>query len=139
MARLIRWDTPFTETRDTFVSLIIRTGEWAGEMLAIVDPGGIGRYPKYLVDFGFVIAFTCMEEACCPERDLGELVVEEPGLTAYECLDSPWLLSYEGISRKSLRHFLIHGGDNNIEVITPNTPTIETISLSRTLSLEYKI
>ena len=49
---------------------------------------------------------------------------DEKDLSAYEYLDSSWIKSYEsgidvlpGVG--SLRHYLIFGGDNNVEVISP--------------------
>ena len=111
---------------------------------AIVAPFGIDRYPKYLIDFGNVIAFTCMEEAFSPQRDFDLSMFEEKNLSAYEYIDSPWLKSYEngidvlpGIG--CLRHYLIFGGDSNIEIISRNTPTVKSIEEKCLLKSEREI
>lgn len=115
-------------------------------MKAIVAPQGFDKYPKYLANFGEVIAFTCMEEAHAPERDFVFATVEEGNLCAYEYLDSTWLKSYEawipfftGDDTSSFYHYLIFGGDNNIEVITPNQPTIDIIKERTVLKIEYTL
>lgn len=104
----------------------------------VVAPHGIDQYPKYVVEFGEVIAFSCMEEMHFPERDFAEADCEEEGLSAYEFLDSTWLESYRKgeyflfntnrENKERLRHFLIVGGDNNIEVITKNTPKFREVA-----------
>ena len=135
MSKLIRWETPFTDKQRPSVGLIITTeADEADTLKAIVAPKGIEVYPKYMVTFGEVIAFTCFEEAHAPERDLASVTIEDENLSAYEYLDSPWLQSYEawkpiyfGNETSSFYHYLIFGGDNNVEVITPNSPTIDVI------------
>ena len=105
MTKLIRWETPFTEARCPSVGLLITSKGIEVDILkAVVAPGGIDEYPKYLVDFGRVIAFTCFEEAHSPERDFGSAEIGETGLCAYRYLDSPWLQSYV-----SWQGFLSHG------------------------------
>jgi hypothetical protein len=90
-----------------------------------------------------------MEEAHFPERDFQEAEWEEEGLSSYEYLDSTWLKSYSAGeyflfntdfgSRERLRHFLIVGGDNNIEVITRHDPIFQQVSSSMTMSLDFEI
>ena len=116
---------------------------------AVVMPFGSDKYPKYLVHFGEVIAFSCMEEMHFPERDFAEAAIDEEGLAAYQYLDSTWLNSYrngeyflfntDGESTDTLRHYLIVGGDNNIEVITKNEPVFETIDSATALQIEFTI
>lgn len=43
------------------------------ELEVVVAPFGIDTYPKYVVNFGNVVAFSCMEEMHFPERDFAEL------------------------------------------------------------------
>ncbi|HEX8246910.1 MAG TPA: hypothetical protein VF599_01905 [Pyrinomonadaceae bacterium] len=147
MPKLVRWDTPFTETQFPSVGLIITAeADEAGILKAIVAPEGIDAYPKYLVDFGRVIAFTCFEEAHAPERDFAAAAIEDKNLCAYEYIDSTWLKSYDGWrpiyfgnETGSFYHYLIFGGNNNIEVITPNRPTIETIEEKTILQIGRQI
>lgn len=147
MPELIRWDTPFTEVLRPSCGLIISTSSNQAEILrAIIAPRGIDSYPKYLINFGEIIAHTCFEEAHAPKRDFDSATIEEENLCAYEYIDSPWLKTYEswafiyfGDKPGAFRHYLIFGGDNNIEVITPNKPIIETINEEKILQIEYKI
>lgn len=107
------------------------------ELEVVIAPAGIDQYPKYVVNFGNVVAFSCMEEMHFPEGDFSEAEFEEEGLAAYEFIDSSWLESYrkgeyflfntDGGNTEQLRHFVIFGGDNNIEVITKHTPTFRQV------------
>ena len=110
----------------------------------IVAPFGLDAYPKYLVNFEHVIGFTCMEEAFSPKRDFDLSMLEEKDLSAYEYLDSPWIKSYEsGIDVLPgvgpLRHYLIFGGDNNVEVISRIVPTFEMVQGKTLLCSESEI
>jgi len=80
-----------------------------------------------------------MEEMHFPERsDFTNLNWDGPRFSSYEFLESTWLQSYkageyflfnvDGGDSETLHHYVIAGGDNNIEVISKNVPTIETIS-----------
>lgn len=147
MAKLVRWETPFTDLERPSVGLLITTASGGTDILkAVVAPTGIDTYPKYLVNFGKVIAFTCFEEAHAPERDYGFATIEEENLCAYEHIDSPWLESYSAWSSfyfrnktDSFLHYLIFGGDNNIEVITPDKPTIDVVENRTILKIEYEV
>src|SRR5688500_10620849 len=97
MAKLIRWDTPFThKLYPSVVPLIIAQQEGGVILKAVVAPDGTAKYPKFLVNFGYFIAYTCMEEGWCPERDFDITMFEDRiRLSAYQYLDSPWLQAYE--------------------------------------------
>ena len=148
MSKLVRWETPFTNSKFPSVALIVTStsGRW-NDVKALVMPHGTDKYPKYLVSFGEVIAFTCFEEAHAPERDFSEATIEERKLCAYQYFDSPWIKTYESwvehISFPNepvpIFHYLIFGGDNNIEVVTTNVPTILRIEQSETLQMEFDI
>ena len=146
MSKLVRWETPFTEIKLPSVGLIITIEPDEADILKAVVADSVDTYPKYLVTFGKVIAFTCFEEAHAPERDFASATVEEDNICAYEYLDSPWLKSYAGWKpiyfgneTDSFYHYVIFGGDNNIEVITPNRPEIETIEEETVLLIERKV
>ena len=148
MSKLVRWETPFTNTKFPSVALIVTSASdrW-NDVKALVMPDGTDRYPKYLVSFGEVIAFTCFEEAYAPERDFSSSAVEEPGLCAYQYFDSPWIKSYENLVEHvsfpnkpaPLFHYLIFGGDNNIEVVTIKVPTIRKSERPEILQMEFNI
>ena len=57
----------------------------------VVAPDGIDKYPKYLVDFGEVITFTCMDEGCCPERDFSSATFDETITSAEFVCALQWL------------------------------------------------
>lgn len=150
MAKLVRWETPFTDSRWPSVLILTETDRKGRYLMsAVVAPKGIDLYPKYRVHFGEVVAFTCMEEMHFPERDFADAICDEEGLAAYEFLDSTWLKSYskgeyflfntDGGTTEILRHFLLVGGDNNVEVITKNMPVFETISKPSDLSLSFPL
>ena len=70
MSKLVRWDTPFTDEFFPSVNLFIFP-DYEGKrdsLMAIVTPVGVDAYPKYVVRFGEVLAFTCLEESYAPER-----------------------------------------------------------------------
>ena len=152
MSRIIRWETPFTDAFYPSVVLLAipfpllsKKGVGAKVMVA---PDGIDKYPKYLVDFGDVLVLTSMDEGCCPERDFGfaifdEKITSDKFVSAFQWLDSPWLKSYEGChdpySEGKFSHYLIFGGDNNVEVITQNTPKIELIEGKRVLEMQCEV
>ncbi len=147
MPRFIRWKTLFTDNRLPSATIVVKPiSPESDEICAIVAPTGIDQYPKYIVNFGEVVAFTCMEEMHFPERDFAGASFDEEGLAAYEYLDSTWLRAYskgeyflynvDGGKSERLRHYLIVGGDNNIEVITRNEPTFEVVDSPTTLTLE---
>lgn len=82
MAKLIPWETPFTDTQVPSVELLISNNPDGTDILkAVVSPHGLDVYQKYLVNFGNVIAFTCMEEAFCPVRDFDPTMLEERNLS----------------------------------------------------------
>jgi hypothetical protein len=152
MSRIVRWETPFTDSFYPSVlllaipfPLLVKKGISAK---LIVAPDGIDKYPKYLVDFDEVLAFTCMEESCCPERDISSAIIDETikndkSICAFQWIDSPWLQSYEGcydpFSEGKFSHYLIYGGDNNIEVITKNAPLITKIEQKEILKFDCEI
>ena len=135
--KFVRWKTPFTDKRWPSATVMTGPNHPNYELEVVVAPYGIGTYPKYVVNFGNVVAFSCMEEMHFPERDFSEAECEEEGLSAYEFLNSTWLESYrqgeyflfntDGGNSEQLRHFLIVGGDNNIEVITKNVPKFREV------------
>ncbi|MCA1588891.1 MAG: hypothetical protein LC734_00590 [Acidobacteria bacterium] len=149
MPRFVRWETPFTNSRWPSAIVVTEPIDSEVSVNAIVAPGGIDQYPKYYVRFGKVVAFTCMEEMHFPERDTAEAACEEEGLAAYEYLESTWLKSYEkgeyflfntdGGTSERLRLYLIVGGDNNIEVITKNLPTFETLSEPTAIEIVFSV
>jgi hypothetical protein len=140
-------ETPFTDAK--FPSVILLISNNGVFLSAVVAPDGIDKYPKYLIKFGEIIAFTCMEEAFCPEREYSHADIDgeiKERNCALQWIDSPWLKAYEtgehfAVAGKPtpFYHYLIFGGDNNIEVITPNKPEIEMIKEKTILKINYML
>ncbi len=152
MSRIVRWNTPFTDAFYPSVVLVatpfpLSSRKGVGAKV-IVAPDGIDKYPKYLVDFGDVLVFTSMNESCCPKRDFGSETIDETlegnkSLCAFQWFNSPWLKSYEGCfdpySEGKFFHYMIFGGDYNIEVITQNVPTIRVVEQEEILKMEWEV
>jgi hypothetical protein len=151
MSKLIRWETPFTDAFYPSVVLVaIPLPPSSGKInnLKVIVNASREEYPKYLVDFGEVLAFTSMDEGCCPERDISSATIDETikndkSVCAFQWLNSPWLKSYEGChdpySEGKFSHYLIYGGDNNVEVITQNVPTIRLVERKEVLKMECEV
>jgi hypothetical protein len=141
MSKLIRWETPFTDK--LFPSVVLITTSY--DSLSVIVADAVDKYPKYTVGFDKVIAFACMEEAGSP-RSFLEIEKTENDLCAYIWADSPWSKSYVGVGDHdpdgtpgSLFHYLIFGGDNNVEVLTAEKPSISLIDEKTAISVNYEI
>ena len=152
MSRIVRWETPFTDAFYPSVVLLATPFPLMSQkgigVKVIVAPDGIDKYPKYLVDFGEVLAFTCLDEGCCPERNFNSATFDETITSAkFVCtlqwLDSPWLKSYEGCddpeSKAEFSHYLIFGGDYNVEVITQNSPKIKVVKAKEVFEMQCEV
>jgi len=152
MSKIVRWETPFTDAfYPSVVLLATPFPSFSKKGLSakvIIAPDGIDKYPKFLVNFGEVLAFTCMDEACCPERDFSSAAFDEKitgakFVCALQWLDSPWLKSYEGChdpeSEGKFSHYLIFGGDYNVEVITQNLSEIKVVEDKHILEMQCEV
>lgn len=85
---------------------------------------------QFRVECKFVLAFTCFDESCAPKRWFSTVETEQGEISAYHCLDSPWIKSYEGCHFDAdgnsipLNHYLIYGGDNIVEFVCQNEPVV---------------
>jgi hypothetical protein len=133
------WETPFTYAPFPSVNLIVESdGEETA--LLIVAPGGLDTYPKYLVKFTEVFAFTCEEEAGAT-LDLGQSTVPKDTF-AYVWAESPHVGNYLKTifgTDKYLEHYVVIGGDNIISIVCAAPPSIEEITARRELSVTYMI
>lgn len=142
MSKLIRWETPFTDSEWPSAELFFSSyGDGRVRISAAVCPSGIDKYPKYVVDFGEALAFTSFEEALAPEIHTFPAEVEGSWKCACEWVDSPWAESYAVMwnvgKADPLRHYLIFGGDNNLEILTHTIPSFETVEQPRTVAASY--
>ncbi len=133
---LVRWETPFAEGMYPSVTLLPEPG---GRLRVVVAPQGIDRYPKYLVDFdGEVVGYLNENESWAqpfPDR------IRRKGDVHCACfwLDSPWLRQYdanreyfekyvEPVVGGTLKHYVILGGDDFVQVLFAGEPSISVIS-----------
>ena len=146
MSKLIRWSVPFSEAfYPSVVSAFSQSGGF-DVLHIVVAPEGIDTYPKYLVNFENVLVFNCFDEACAPERAWPEIENTDPKPCAWRWIGSPWVTSYQGCGEfdsknvpRPLFHYLIFGGDYNVEVISKMEPAVEQINEPRSLALGFDI
>jgi hypothetical protein len=141
---LVRWETPFSENR--FPSISIITENQGDVVSLIVAPDGIDKYPKYVVRFENVITLLCYEEAFAFDRGYKKLNRDEGNLCAYRWINSSWLKEYQkgiDILRKKntgeLEHYVVFGGDSNVELIAFGHPKIERIDTKTFLETKQEI
>jgi hypothetical protein len=153
MSRLVKWNVPFAEwfypsvTAGFSVSL-----QGPPSQLHVVVSGGpypvtsrSNRDPKYLISFTDILKFSCDDEACAPPREFPPIEKFDPVPCAWLWENSPSVESYqrcgdydENNGPAPLYHYLIFGGDYNVEVIAKRQPKIETIWENREISLVFK-
>jgi hypothetical protein len=144
---LQRWETPFATAKWPSVFLIPET-EGDSTVTAVVAPSGIDKYPKYLVRFSAVCAFSCEEEAG-GVRYAGALVgrdIEECGCS-YIWRDSPQAAGYALFvsagpfhgGRGPVVHYVLFGGDYDVGIIAAEPPVISVVEHSQPLRVTYEI
>lgn len=146
--RVERWETPFTDARDPSVGVIVEADEGGADALTlVVAPGGLDKYPKYLVRFASVVAFTCREEAFAPEvPGLADAPFEDRRASAHLWTGSPWVESYRkggplvpAAGDGELRHYLVFGGDNTVEVVSSAEPELKEVAAPRLLVARHAV
>ena len=130
MSKLFRWNVPFAAAFYPSVSAIFETASQLSEgklEVTISVSDGI----RFQVDSSSVLAFTCLDEGCAPKRWFSSVETKQVKTCAYHCLDSPWIASYEGCQIDTalgkpypLNHYLIYGGDNIVEFVCRNEPSV---------------
>ncbi len=137
------WNTPFKDTEYPSVGMFINMHEnEVDEVFAIVAPDGIDRYPKYLISYGRnSVEVKYYEEAFSPERGYELLVRNGPKVCSLIWNTSPSVRSYEDYvtDKNKLKHFIIFGGDNILEVVTADVPKIEVISSPASIRLSVNV
>lgn len=109
----------------------------------IVAPGGLDRYPKFLVRFSAVYAVTCEEEA----QAVTELGEPAEGEYAYIWSASPYPRSYSSLfpdfalrgGASPVKHYVVLGGDNFVSVVSAAPPSIEQIDGPRTITVMHPV
>ena len=133
------WETPFTYAHYPSVGLVMEP-DGESTALLIVAPGGIDKYPKYIVRFANVLAVTCGEEAGFV-LELGQ----EHGpldVIAHVWDASPHSMAYANTvfgADLEMRHYVVFGGDNIASIVCGSTPVIETITEPTELMVRHAI
>ncbi len=133
------WETPFTYAQYPSVGLVIDPDGYRTALL-IVAPGGLDKYPKYIVRFKNVLAVTCGEEA----GFVLELGQEHGPFEAVAIVwdASPHSMAYANTvfgADLEMRHYVVFGGDNIASIVCGSTPNIETITEPTELVARYAI
>jgi hypothetical protein len=147
MSKLVRWPVPFADAfYPSVLSAFSHSAEQKANRLNVVVSPGTSDYPKFLISFTGVLVFNCFDEGCAPQREWPEVEVYDPKPCAWMWADSPWVASYQGCGQYDeddqpfpLYHYLIFGGDYNVEVVARNEPSVETIDGPGDLSLEFTV
>jgi hypothetical protein len=136
------WDVPFRKDVYPSVTLI---SEPDGDSTAalVVAPRGLDGYPKYIVRFSSVYAFTCEEEAQAV-TDLGE---PNQGEYAYVWADSPYSKSYSSLfpdfafrgGEAQVKHYVVLGGDNFASVVSAADPIVERVNGPTTITVAHAV
>jgi hypothetical protein len=145
MSKLVRWAVPFADAfYPSVASAFSQASKYQINRLRIVVTSGVNEYPKYLVSFSDVLVFNCFDEGCAPERKWPEVEVYDPKPCAWIWTESPWVASYQGCGNFDendqpfpLYHYLIFGGDYNVEVVARNEPSIETITEPGQIAIKF--
>ncbi len=129
IAKLVRWDVPFARAFYPSVVARYQTGEAPSPgMIEITVSLSDGT--KFRVECKSVLAFTCFDEGCAPQRWFSTAETAQGEISAYHCLDSPWIKSYEGCQFDAegniipLNHYLIFGGDYIVEFVCQYEPVV---------------
>jgi hypothetical protein len=132
MSKLIRWNVPFSDAFYPSVTAIFETGTQLsrGKMEVTIQ---VSDGTRFRVESTSVLAFTCLDEGCAPKRWFSTVEIEQVETCAYECLESPWIKSYEGCQYDAhgrpvpLNHYLIYGGDNIVEFVCQHEPLVSRL------------
>jgi hypothetical protein len=134
MSKIIPWNTPFASQFFPSVIAAFATDQMThdGSLTVVVGRSHLEPYPKYLVQFGKVLQFNCLDESCAPPLALPERGASDIRSCSWQWLESPTINSYQGCNYDSegpqeLLHYLIFGGDNIVEVVGKMRPSIEEV------------
>jgi len=133
MAKLVRWNVPFSAAFYPSVTATFETATLLsqGKMEVTIS---LSDGTLFRVESTSVLAFTCLDEGCAPKRWFSTVETEQGEISAYHCLESPWLESYEGCQYDAkgdpipLNHYLIYGGDNIVEFVCQNEPIVTQLA-----------
>lgn len=140
--QLAKWDAPFG--RISSPSCITIPGADPERSFRVVVAECLDTYPKYIVDFRGVLLLSFKEELEAILRpDMPPIPDGLVTWSAFIWQQSPQVQAYETLAETSnmpaaIRHFLIFGGDDVVEVICGADPIIEMVDESRILHAKYQ-
>lgn len=140
------WEVPFARRKWPSVFLVLEA-RGQSTVTVVVAPDG-DRYPKYLVDFRAVYAYSCEEEAG-GMRYAGALTNQNPDEIgcAYVWRDSPQAQEYSRFvpdmpfhgGRGPVVHYVFLGGDYELGVVTAEVPTIQVVEAPTQLVVTHEV
>jgi len=133
MSKLIKWDVPFAGAFFPSVIASFASPEAIRSTTIMSVTISASDGTRYLVECEKILAFSCLDESCAPQRDFGDAEVEQVEACAWQSMGSPWIKSYEGCNYDSdgrpipLNHFFIFGGDYIVEFVCQNEPSVSQL------------
>ena len=130
--KVSRWETPFCDALLPSVLPFSLTRENA-ELVVVVSPNGVGRYPAYEVEFESAPCMKLTHEMNAPPRpgwvEAGGFEVQS---CAYKWENSPFLehsgrvgsLAIFEDAELPMQHFVLAGGDWVVDVLSTQEPKI---------------
>ena len=121
------WDTPFASKRFPSVNIEPAKGSVAEISVRVRCRGA-----TYKVQFKFAASFKCTDESIFPVDRFNRLP-RSGDSCCYLWKESPWCREFgECLAQleatygcSTLRHYVILGGDNVVEVLAVSNPTVE--------------
>lgn len=144
--KFVRWDAPFADAERPSVYVLGDEQDDSRSLTVLVAPGGTEVYPKYLVRFSVVYAYLSEEEGRWfkPHEQPEPWTLPRDARCAFLCTSgSEWWAAYGGqfldLEGVEPAHFVLLGGDNEVEVFAATAPEIEMLSSPGTLTLTHAV
>ena len=140
----VRWDVPFADARHPSVYALGDEQDGSRSLTVLIAPGGTEVYPKYLVRFSTVYAYLSEEEGRWfkPQEQPEPWPIPNDVRCAFLCTSGgEWWAAYGAQCRDvdgvEPAHFILLGGDNEVEVFAAADPEIERVDGPDTLTLTH--
>ncbi len=122
MSRLVAWKTPFASAE--WPSVCVSLNRILRETTIFVESGR-----RWKISFDYVAALKVSDESY-DDNTRFQIERDEADLCSYLWLDSPWSGQFnsehtEVVEGNFLRHYVLLGGDYNVEVLALGNPNIE--------------
>ncbi|MBI5799792.1 MAG: hypothetical protein HZA92_03565 [Verrucomicrobia bacterium] len=139
---LVPLDVPFAQSEHPSVSLI--TEQFGSSVIVVVAPHGTDQYPKHLVRFDKVLVALYYEEALGLRGKYPVVAGAQSSGCAYVWPDSPWLRASHGwavdfLKWPDLRHYIIFGADDVVELLAAGAPRVERIDERCVIETKHEV